>query len=521
VAEERINVLLVEDDEDDYILTRELLREIRGVTVGLKWVSHYDEGMQLLAGGGFDVCLVDYRLGEHSGVEFIAEAGRRALDVPVILLTSQGDHAVDMAAMRAGAADFLNKAQINADLLERSIRYSIQQKRAEKQRLAMIGAQAAKRELEAENRAKDQFLATLSHELRTPLNAILGWAQLLRSGELDEAARRQAVETIERNAKAQAQLIEDLLDVSRIVSGKIRLEVKRVRVEQVIDAALDVVRPAAEQKGIELVKDAEGALGAVLGDPTRLQQVVWNLMSNAIKFTPEGGRVEVGARREGDGGGVRIWVKDDGKGIDAEFLPHVWDRFRQADSTTTRRHSGLGLGLAIVKHLVELHQGKASAESAGEGRGSTFSIWLPLLSETEEAGDAGDRPAQCGRPLDGLRIVVVDDELDARMWVSQALAMRGAEVRAVGSAEEAMDAVKQMKPDVLVSDVAMPGEDGYRLIRRVREWENGGRRILAVATTALASETDKRQAMEAGFDRHLAKPVSAEALVGAVMQDDG
>jgi signal transduction histidine kinase len=512
VAEERINILLVEDDEDDYILTRELLREIRGVTVGLKWVSKYDEGMQSLSAGGFDVCLVDYRLGGQSGVDFIAQAISRGVDVPVILLTSQGDHSVDMAAMRAGAADFLNKAQINADLLERSIRYSIQQKRSERQRLAMLQAQAAKRELEAENRAKDQFLATLSHELRTPLNAILGWAQLLKAGQMDEEARGQAVETIERNARAQAQLIEDLLDVSRIVSGKLRLEVKRLGVQQVIDAALDVVRPSAEQKRIELAKDAPAACGVVLGDPTRLQQVVWNLMSNAIKFTPDGGRVEVGARCEERE--VRIWVRDNGKGIDPEFLPHVWDRFRQADSTTTRKHSGLGLGLAIVRHLVELHQGRVSVESEGEGRGSTFTIWLPLLSRFDDPRDRRDgQPGEGAQPLSGLRIVVVDDELDARMWVSQALAMRGAEVRAVGSAEEALDAVKQMKPDVLVSDVAMPGEDGYRLIRRVREWENGGRRILAVATTALASEQDKRDAMEAGFDRHLAKPVSAEVLV--------
>jgi PAS domain S-box-containing protein len=401
-----------------------------------------------------------------------------------------------------------------------------ERKQAEEERAELLARERrARAEAEAANRAKDEFLATLSHELRTPLNAILGWASILAAGKRDSATLARAAETIARNARAQAELIDDLLDVSRIITGRLRLDTRAVNLLPVIEAALDAVAPAAEAKRIRLEAVLDPEAGSVAGDPARLQQVVWNLLSNGVKFTPPGGRVEV--RLERLDSQVEIRVSDSGEGIRPEFLPHVFDRFRQADSSTTRTHGGLGLGLAIVRHLVELHGGTVHADSAGEGQGSTFAVRLPVRSAAPRLRDAERRPAAAAgegtRPpaigLTGLRVLVVDDDADARVLLSAALEDHGAQVTAVGSTAEAVSVLDRVEPHVLLADIAMPGEDGYALIRRVRTREAGrGRRLPAAALTAYAGAEDRERALAAGFDRHVRKPVEARELATIVAE---
>ncbi|MBW4679948.1 MAG: PAS domain S-box protein [Microcoleus vaginatus WJT46-NPBG5] len=379
------------------------------------------------------------------------------------------------------------------------------------------------REAQEANRLKDEFLATLSHELRTPLNSILGWTQLLQSRKLTEEKVRTALQTIERNARSQAQLIEDLLDVSRIITGKLRLNVRPIELVPVIEAAIDSVRPAADAKAIRIHSVLDPNAGLVSGDSDRLQQIVWNLLSNAIKFTPRGGRVTITLERINSH--VEIKVSDTGQGINAEFLPFVFDRFRQADGSTTRASSGLGLGLAIVRHLAELHGGSVHAYSPGEGLGSTFMVKLPLravcsitddperVHPTVDSGVAFDQaPA-----LDGLRVLVVDDEPDARDFLSTALQECGALVKTAGSVREAIAQIKQFNPNVLVSDIGMPQEDGYALIRQVRALDaERGEFLPAAALTAYARESDRRRALLAGFQLHVPKPVSPAELAAVV-----
>jgi signal transduction histidine kinase/ActR/RegA family two-component response regulator len=383
-------------------------------------------------------------------------------------------------------------------------------------------AEAARAEAEVANRAKDEFLATLSHELRTPLTAILGWTRILRKEKVDAATAARGLEVIERNVLAQSRLIEDVLDVSRIITGKMPLTVRRVDLAAVIEAALESVRPAAAARGIELAQLIE-APATIAGDAERLQQVLWNLLSNAIKFTPEGGRIEVRLRPEGET--VTIEVTDSGKGIDPEFLPHVFERFRQADSSSTRRHGGLGIGLALVRHLVELHGGSVGARSAGAGTGSTFAIRLPVAGPSVAPGDEGMAPVPAatvsraslrGLPsLRGLRVLVVDDEADARDLIGVILRGKGAEVTLAGSVAEAMDALAAA-PEVIVSDISMPDEDGYDLIRRVRAAEGAVAQAPAIALTAYARDKDRQAALSAGYQVHLAKPVEPDDLVLAI-----
>ena len=400
--------------------------------------------------------------------------------------------------------------------------YIAKRKLAEEERdLLLIREREARAEAEAANRIKDEFLTTLSHELRTPLTSIVGWAGLLRGGGMSPEMQAQALESIQRNAKAQAQLIDDLLDVSRIISGKLRLETRQLDLNSVIEAAIEVVRPAAEAKKIQILYTREPSVGPVMGDAGRLQQVAWNLFSNAVKFTPEGGRVEV--RLERVGSKVRMTVSDTGRGIRAEFLPHVFERFRQADSTTARDQGGLGLGLAIVRHLVELHGGTVSAESPGEGQGATFSVTLPPVAVRMEAGAAerdyqrAAAPFERARKLQGLRVLVVDDVADARQMISAVLSQSGAEVKTSASTREALEVLEQWEPDVLVSDIGMPGEDGYALIREVRALEKErGVHIPAAALTAYARDEDRTRAIAAGYETHVAKPVGPNELVMTV-----
>lgn len=396
-----------------------------------------------------------------------------------------------------------------------------ERKRAEDERAQLLEReQEARSAAEAANRMKDEFLATLSHELRSPLNAMLGWTRLLNTRKFDEATTARAMETIERSAKSQAQLVEDLLDVSRIIQGKLRLNVRPIELVPVISAALETVRPAADAKEIQLQSLLDPTAGSVAGDSDRLQQVVWNLLSNAIKFTPKGGLVQI--RLECVNSYVEITVADTGKGINPDFVPYVFERFRQADSSTSRAYSGLGLGLAIVRHLVELHGGTVHAESQGEGKGATFTVRLPVVKEsrTREQQSKGENMASvilCASTplpiLDGVQILVVDDEVDTREFLVTAVEMCGAEVIAVSSAIEAIEVISQHRFDVLVSDIGMPGEDGYSLIRKVRMLpkEQGGD-IPAVALTAYAREEDRMRSLSQGFQMHLSKPVEPDKL---------
>ncbi|HEX8129153.1 MAG TPA: PAS domain S-box protein [Pyrinomonadaceae bacterium] len=385
------------------------------------------------------------------------------------------------------------------------------------------------REAQEANRLKDEFLATLSHELRTPLTAILGWTNLLRSVKFDDATAAGALETIERNARSQKQLVDDLLDASRIITGKLRLEMKPTDLKMVVESACAAARPAAEAKGIELSLALDDSASLVSGDAERLQQVVWNLLSNAVKFTPEGGRVEVGLAREGKQ--ACISVTDTGEGIKAEFLPFVFDRFRQADQTTTRTHGGLGLGLAIVRHLAELHGGRVAAASPGEGLGATFEVRLPLLEyarrdlaapdETEQTHGNARELAERQALLGGLRILILEDDPDTRVLLGKALERFGASVEACALAEEALAALERTAFDCILSDIAMPGEDGYTFIEKLRERDaarGGAGTTPAIAFTAYAREEDRRRALAAGFQLHLAKPIAPKELAEAVAE---
>jgi CheY-like chemotaxis protein len=371
---------------------------------------------------------------------------------------------------------------------------------------------------EEANRLKDEFLAVLSHELRTPLNAILGWARMLRAGTLRGDDIPRAIETIERNAQAQAQLIEDLLDVSRIVSGKLRLEMRPVHVGDVVSEALDTVRPTADARGVALTS-AIAPAGPVSGDAQRLQQVVWNLLSNSIKFTPRGGTVHV--RVEQHGAMVQIIVSDTGQGIDPAFLPHVFDRFRQGSATGgTAARTGLGLGLAIVRHVVEAHGGTVGATSEGAGKGATFTVELPVMvgRAAVTAPPHGYAHAlETSLSLDGVRVLVVDDDADARELLDIALRQYGASVRTAASVDDAIAEVERECPDVLVSDIEMPGVTGYELIRRLRHSDRQElRRLPAVALTAYARTEDRVKALLAGFQTHVPKPVEPAELVTVI-----
>jgi PAS domain S-box-containing protein len=392
-----------------------------------------------------------------------------------------------------------------------------ERRRAARERERLLESERhARSEAESANRLKDEFLATVSHELRTPLNAILGWSAMLNRGNLEEDAKRTALEVIERNAKAQAEIISDILDVSRIITGKLRIKAEPIEPAQIIEAAIETLRPAIDAKAIDLQVSLDADAGFVSGDADRLQQIIWNLLSNAIKFTPEKGCIEVDLRR--DNSHLEIAVSDNGIGIEPEFLPHVFERFRQADSSTTRVHSGLGLGLAIVRYLVELHGGEVRAESAGIGKGATFTIVLPVAAEpaapnlpangssakNKEANSVSAKKTD----LTGLRVLVVDDEPDTLEILRAALTGYGANVRTAISASLALETFLVWKPNVLVSDLGMPNEDGYSLIRKVRALKpEEGCGVPAAALTAYVREEDRLRALDAGFQTHIPKPV--------------
>ncbi|MDX6557964.1 MAG: hypothetical protein QOF72_1013 [Blastocatellia bacterium] len=404
----------------------------------------------------------------------------------------------------------------------------------------MTREQNARAEAETANRVKDEFLAMVSHELRTPLNAIRGWTQLLKSGKLDQPQTERAIETIDRNARAQVTIINELLDVAGIISGKLKLEMKPIYLAEVLDASIDVVRPAADAKAIEIVAVLDQTAGPVAAEPVRLQQVFWNLLTNAIKFTPKRGRIEVQLERSGSS--VSVVVSDNGSGIPANFLPLIFDRFQQADTSARRTHGGLGLGLSIVRNLVEMHGGTIRAESEGENLGATFTVTLPLiaiLGVTNDGLEASDAVSESrlaeeellarSRELDlgsdslrGVKVLAVDDQSDTHDLIILALTRYGAEVRASTSVSAALKMIQDWQPDVLVSDIGMPGEDGYDLIRKIRALDpkNGGR-IPALALTGYASLADESKARAAGYQTHMAKPVELRKLAERIVQLSG
>ena len=464
-------------------------------------------------------------------------------DLPVIVLTSGGGE----TPVNADALETLSEAS-NVTLIERPVRvmtllssiksalrarrrqYDVREHldleiraREERERLLTL-ERAARSEAETASRLKDEFLATVSHELRTPLTAVLGWIHILRGRRLDEKAAAHALEIIERNARSQNQLIEDLLDVSRIITGKLRLDVRPVNPASFIESAIEAVIPAAEAKGIQVEKALDNEVSSISGDPTRLQQIVWNLLSNAIKFTPRGGRVEV--RLERVNSYIEISVADSGDGIKKEFLPFVFDRFRQADGTTSRQYGGLGLGLAIVRHLVELHGGTVQADSFGEGKGSIFTVKIPLLpvyqrelyrEQARETERETHLVVEYPDNLAGLEVLVVDDEADTLELIKVLLGQCGAEVTTARSAAEALHLLERIKPDVIISDIGMPSEDGFEFIRKVRQLppEKGGK-IPAVALTAYARAEDRLRVLRSGYQMHISKPVELAELVAVV-----
>jgi PAS domain S-box-containing protein len=443
------------------------------------------------------------------------------------LRPEEGEFEVDGGWLSVVAHPILDEAGAIAGVV-RVVAEITERKRAERERGELLAReQAARSAAETANRLKDEFLATLSHELRTPLNAIVGWAHVLRGGGLDEAATRRAVEIINRNAQAQSQLISDILDVSRIIAGKLRLNVRAVQPIEVIQAALETVRPAAEARGVAIQCILDPQAGPVSGDPDRLQQVFWNLLSNAIKFAPRGGKVQV--RLEGVNSHVEVTVADNGPGVAPEFLPRVFERFAQADSSSTRPHGGLGLGLAIVRHLVEMHGGDVRADNREEDTGAVFVVRLPLRSVAPApfADEVvhGTAPAEhtmwleSAPSLSGLRVVVVDDDTDSRELMATVLGQCGARVFTAAAAAQGLRLVETELPDVAVADIEMPGEDGYSFIAKLRSLPaaRGGMTPTA-ALTAYAGAGDRVKALRAGFQIHLAKPIQPAELATVVLR---
>ena len=560
-----IRVLLVEDNAGDARLVREHLADAQGgQTFALETSPTLASASAAFERAAPDIVLLDLSLPDSFGLETLERWQQVAPGLPVIVLTGSDDEALAVNAVREGAQDYLVKGRIDGDVLAQAIRYAIERKRVQEslrlvndelerrveertaelrdsntrlqseiaertlaqQRAADLLAreQEARRMVESANRSKDEFLAILSHELRTPLNAILGWSEILRTGEPDHAEVREGIEVIERNARSQARLVEDVLEVSRIICGKVRLQVGMVKIPTVIDAALTSARPAAAAKGVALRQETGAPLAAIQGDPDRLQQVIWNLLSNAIKFTPRGGTVTIRARQGHDH--MVIEVADTGIGIKEDFLPFVFDRFRQYDGSVTRAHGGLGLGLSITRHLVEMHGGGVSVSSEGDAKGAIFTVSLPmagpkdLLPEPLPTGGRPDRPEsgpQAVLSLHNCRVLVVDDEADSRRVLVRHLRRAQAEVREAESVAAALEVLGEWTANVLISDIAMPGEDGYSLLRKLRAQGNERLRALpAVALTAFVRAEDRAQALAAGFQLHLPKPFEPAALLQAV-----
>jgi signal transduction histidine kinase len=511
----RSSVWLVEDSALEAEVARRALSPTYDVSLFAEGAAMIE---RLAVASPPSAIILDWRLPGLSGIEickFVRSTWNQNA-LPILMLTGLSERADLVDAIFAGANDYLTKPYDSAELCARVAAVVRTRVLNDQLRDAEAREREARREAQAANVAKDEFLALTSHELRTPLNAILGWSTLMRSGQLDASGRLRAVETIERNAR----VVEDILDCSRVISGRLRIDEEPLNFAGVVAAALESLTPLFRKKGVELSVDIDPEVihVKVKGDAERLQQIAWNLVSNAIKFTPAGGLVAVSLRR--DGATTSLTVRDTGEGIDASFLPFVFERFRQGESTTTtRRHGGLGLGLAVVWSLVEAHHGAVTAASEGPGRGAMFVVTLPILESPNEAVLARP-PTPVGTTavrLDGIKVLVVDDEADGRELVMAALRLRGAGVTSADSAESGLSLLDEIRPGVLVSDLGMPRVDGLDLIRAIRRRspENGGH-TAAVAVSAHARDEDRQRALDAGFDQYLSKPLSPEVLASTV-----
>lgn len=562
-----VSILLV----DDEVRNLDVLESILGtVDYRLVRAQTADEALMALLDGEFAAIVLDIRMPGTSGLELaqIIKQRKRTRDIPILFLTAHlSDEGDVLRGYDVGAVDYLTKP-VNPDILRSKIavfadlfrktralaaaKEALENEVLERQKVeealrqaneelearvrertldltrTMESERAARSEAERASRLKDEFLAIVSHELRTPLNAILGWGQILTEGRNDRPdVLAQGLGAILRNARAQAHLIEDLLDMSRIVSGKIRLSFETVALAEIVSSAVGTITPAAQAKGVQVECSVDGLAPAVRGDPDRLQQIVLNLLSNAVKFTPVGGQVRVSVRA-GDPD-AEIVVSDTGQGIRPQFLPYAFDLFSQAEPSTTRRHGGLGLGLAVVKHLVEWHGGTVEVDSPGEGLGATFTVRLPRVAVSTKGRSTAvkaSKQAAFGSPysgapahLEGVRLLVVEDEPDTRDALARFLQDYGASVVAVGSAGEALERLWGDAFDVLVSDIGMPGMDGYDLIRALRSRETGsGRRLPAVAVTAFSRDEDRQRVLREGFSEHVPKPVNTARLIGVLVE---
>ncbi|HXU90221.1 MAG TPA: ATP-binding protein [Methylomirabilota bacterium] len=450
------------------------------------------------------------RWAEEDDVLARIRRGERVDHFETVRVTKDGrfvDVSITVSPVRDASGRIVGASKIARDISER--------RRLEEARAAVLAREReARQQAEALSRTKDELLATVSHELRTPLNSIFGWARMMQSSDMDDSGRLRAINAIIRNVSALGRLVEDLLDLSRVVTGRMRLDVRPVDFTTVIEAAMETVRPAANAKGVALGTTTHGSIRMIRGAPDRLQQVVWNLLMNAVKFTPRGGRVDVSLRRTNSM--LEMQVSDTGEGIVPELLPHIFDAFRQGDGSSTRRHGGLGLGLTLVRQLVELHGGQVRAESQGKNRGATFTVTLPLASAASgdgSLGSSGDEPAQRSR-LHGVNVVVVDDDVEFLELATMALRRAGAEVRTASSAYGAYDLVRSWKPDVVLTDLAMPIEDGFMLLGTVRKVLSD--RVPVVAVTANVTPENQTRVGEAGFDLCLAKPIDPLELTAAI-----
>jgi signal transduction histidine kinase len=514
-----MNILLVDDDEVDRLAIRRALRA-SGIEASVEDAVSAAEALDRLASDSFDCVLLDYNLPSSDGLQVMRKMRESGIHTAVVALTGYGDENTAVELMKAGAADYLAKKSLSPDRLMQSLRYATERRRLERERDdLLVREQQARQEAEKANMAKDHFLAVVSHELRTPLTAILSWARILQ-GEPQSPKTAKGLEVIHRNARVQIQLIEDLLDVSRINSDRLRLELRSIEPAKVCENALESVRPLAEEKGVQLEEDLDSNAGPIIGDADRLQQVVWNLLTNAIKFTSKGGKVHLNLRRrESD---IEIVVSDSGCGIAPELLPHIFERFTQGD-TRGKRESGLGLGLTIVRRVSELHGGAVFAESEGEGCGARFFVRLPVsISKSDDATRHASERQQTAPPrklqniLKGVNVLSIDDSSDARELVATILTEYGASVKTCASTDEALAVLMRDRPDVVVSDIVMPSGDGYQFIRALRLREDPACRIPAIALTSYTATEDRIGMLSAGFQLHVPKPIDPIELVTVV-----
>jgi PAS domain S-box-containing protein len=506
----RARLVAIVESSNDVIVSKTL----DGIITSWNQTAEHVFGWTAAEAIGRHITLIvpDDRRAEEDDVLARLRRGERIDHFETVRRTKDGrrvDMSITVSPIKDATGRIVGASKVARDITDR--------RRLEEQLAELLAReQEARRRAEALNNAKDELLATVSHELRTPLNAIFGWARLMESGTLDEKARERAIGIILRNATAQARLVDDLLDLARIASGSMRLDFDRVDLNAAVEAALETVRPAAHAKEITLVTDLDRTIGSIEGAPDRLQQVMWNLLLNSVKFTSQNGRVEVSSRQTA--AAVTISIKDTGQGIAADVLPHVFEPFRQEDSSSTRAQGGLGLGLTLVRRLVELHRGEVVAESAGKGLGSTFTVTLPLPAARQTPVARSDRSTGNGRrALDGARVLVVDDDPEFLDLTAIVLRRAGAEVRTVSSAARAREVIEAWRPDVVLTDLAMPGEDGITLGSAIRTiFAERQAEIAIVAVTAYATAESRARATRAGFDLYLTKPVDPAELASAV-----